>query len=201
MHTHPRMLVVNALKSCICILVFSVSLPAKAQLNISEWKNYGQLAEQGAVCAGFAAIMETQDVISQDIGQLWSERRKYSGALIRNAGRLETGNSPTASEIDQTISLYREWIFANLVQTEEEVALNPENDTFSTGQGQIRRLLKTNCEAVYLKADDAIFQRFPELSYLSDPNSLASSIPPAPSEPAPSPRPKTRRTRCNWLRA
>ena len=167
MHTHPRMLLVNALKSCILVLLLFLTLPAKAQINIAEWKNYGQLAEQGAVCAGFAAIMETQDVISQDIGRLWSERRKYSGALIRNAGRLETGTSPTASEIDHTISVYREWIFANLVQTEEEVALGTENDLFSTGQSQIRALLKTNCKSVYDKADSAIFQRFPELAYLS----------------------------------
>lgn len=179
MKIHHRQRSRLALTSCLmlfCIFQYSTT---RAQLNITDWQNYGQLAEQGAVCAGFAAIMETQDVISGDIGQLWSERRKYSGALIRNAGQLETGTSPTGEEIDATISIYREWIFANLVQTEEEINLNPESDSFQTGQNQIRQLLRANCRSVYEQADIAIFDRFPELSYLS---TSAPNIKQRPSE-------------------
>jgi len=56
---------------------------AQPVLDIQQWKTYGPLAEQGAICASFAAIMESQDVITPDLGHLWTERRKFSGALIR----------------------------------------------------------------------------------------------------------------------
>ena len=74
MKIYHRQLTRLALKSCLIIFCLMQTNISRAQLNIAEWKNYGQLAEQGAVCAGFAAIMEAQDVISEDIGRLWSER-------------------------------------------------------------------------------------------------------------------------------
>lgn len=149
--------------------VCCVSQMALAQpiLNIQQWKTYGPLAEQGAICASFAAIMESQDVITPDLGRLWAERRKFSGALIRNAASLELGSVPDTQTINAVIANYREWVLANLIQGEvlDEAAL--QSGTIALGQNQIRQIIKSNCQVVYQQADIAILKRFPELAYLT----------------------------------
>ena len=157
----------TTLKGCIASIFLLSSSSANGQLSIGDWENYSQLAEQGAICAGFASLMETQDVISEDIGRLWIERRKYSGALIRNAGRLETGSSPNTKDINNTISIYRDWIFSTLVQSNENPNSGDSENIFENGQAQIRQLLQTNCVEVYVQADKAILDRFPELARLT----------------------------------
>lgn len=146
-----------------------ISHTAVAQpiLDIQQWKTYGPLAEQGAICASFAAIMESQDVITPDLGHLWTERRKFSGALIRNAATLELGNVPDTQTINAVIANYREWVLANLIQGEvlDEAAL--QSGTIALGQNQIRQIIKSNCQVVYQQADIAILKRFPELAYLT----------------------------------
>ena len=154
----------TTLKSFIIALILLPFGPANAQLDFSDWQNYKQLAEQGAICSGFASIMETQDVISGDIGRLWAERRKFSGAIIRNAARLEKGIVPDTNDINATISTYREWIFSTLVQSNEDEVNTEQSDVFANGQEQIRQLLKINCDDVFKQADKAILGRFPELA-------------------------------------
>lgn len=140
---------------------------AQPVLDIQQWKTYGPLAEQGAICASFAAIMESQDVITPDLGHLWTERRKFSGALIRNAATLELGTVPDTQTINAVIANYREWVLANLIQGEvlDEAAL--QSGTIALGQNQIRQIIKSNCQVVYQQADIAILKRFPELAYLT----------------------------------
>ena len=53
------------------------------------------MAEQGAICASFSALMEHQSLLNEDLGQLWTERRKFSGAIIRRAVELNGQDTPT----------------------------------------------------------------------------------------------------------
>ena len=60
--------------------------------------------------ASFSALMENQVLINQNLGDLWSERRKFSGAVIRRAVELAGLESPSSEDIDLLINDYREWL-------------------------------------------------------------------------------------------
>ena len=59
--------------------------PAQAEIDLGTWETYATMAEQGAVCGAFADIMAMQVLVDEKLGQLWSERRNYSGSVIRRA--------------------------------------------------------------------------------------------------------------------
>ena len=65
------------------------AVTAQANIDLKSWKSYGNLAEQGAICASFASLMESQSVLNPDMGRLWKERRKFSGSVIGKAVMLE----------------------------------------------------------------------------------------------------------------
>ena len=88
---------------------------AQAELRLNEWTRYGSLVEQGGICAGFAKIMEMQNVIDGDAGRLWLERRKYAAVIVREASLMEGLPAATDSEINRLVEDYAMWLVTNLV--------------------------------------------------------------------------------------
>ena len=132
----------------------------KAEINVSELGTHSPMAEQGGICASFSAIMENQSLLNEDLGLLWQERRKFSGAVIRRAVELSGAPSPSGDDIDRLITEYQEWILLNLTsQNEDEKSL-------SDYQTNLRLMIATNCANLYKQADKAIIKRFPKLTYL-----------------------------------
>ena len=92
------------LMGTIAALTIMASTPAHAEIDIASLGGQSTMAEQGAICASFAALMENQVLINQDLGDLWSERRKFSGAVIRRAVELSGQDSPDSEQIDRLIN-------------------------------------------------------------------------------------------------
>ncbi len=88
---------------------------AQGKLRLNEWTRYGSLVEQGGICARFAKIMEMQNVIDGDAGRLWLVRRKYAGAIIREASLMEGLPAATDSEINRLVKDYAKRLVTNLV--------------------------------------------------------------------------------------
>jgi len=159
------------LMGTITALTIMASAPAHAEIDIASLGGQSTMAEQGAICASFAALMENQVLINQDLGDLWSERRKFSGAVIRRAVELSGQDSPDSEQIDRLINDYREWLILNLSSQEPTMSSNDY-------QSDVQNMIKTNCKSLYLQADKAIKNRFPALSYLID----GSASQPAPDD-------------------
>ena len=151
--------------------------PAAAQssLNIESWSNYGALAEQGALCAGFASVMESQDILYPELGQLWSERRKFSGAVIRRASEMENGSPASGDAIDNLISQYRRWLIINL--SEASSTSTEGSSSLDMSVEQMRDMLALNCRSLFASADEIILKRFPNLAYLSDGSTAPQTAP------------------------
>ncbi len=176
------------------LLFLSWLLPAKAQaeLRLETWNSYGQLAEQGAICASFSALMESQSVLNPDLGSLWQERRKFAGAVIRKAVMLELQRDSTEQEINQLIASYRDWVLSSLM-----IAGDEETETLSNQTGQsasaevfgakkIRTLVNSQCKSLFEQGDEMIRQQKPELAYLLDDTaSPAASAQPSAAETGP----------------
>ena len=149
----------------LCLL----SASAAAEIDIGALGGQSTMAEQGAICASFSALMENQSLINEDLGALWAERRKFSGAVIRRAVELSDLPTPSGKDIDLLINDYREWLILNLSSQDS-------NLTSSDYQSDIQDLIKTNCKSLYLQADKAIMKRYPELAYLIDKQAATSSL-------------------------
>ena len=132
-----------------------------AQIDIGALGSQSTMAEQGAICASFAALMENQLLINQNLGNLWSERRKFSGAVIRRAVELSNLPTPASDSIDALINDYREWLILNLSSKDPNISLVDY-------QSDVQNMIKTNCKSLYQQADKAIMKRFPDLAYLID---------------------------------
>ena len=159
---------------CGSLSLMARSASAETSLNIESWKNYGALAEQGALCAGFASIMESQDILYPELGQLWSERRKFSGAVIRRASEMENGAPAPGEEIDQLIAQYRRWLIVNL--NESRLTSSDGSEALDMSVEQMRDMLGLNCASLFASADEVILKRFPELRYLSEGSQRPSGI-------------------------
>ena len=144
------------------IVIGSSSL-SYAEIDIGTLGSQSTMAEQGAICASFSALMENQVLINQNLGDLWSERRKFSGAVIRRAVELAGLESPSSEDIDLLINDYREWLLLNLSTNDDAVAS-------SQYQSDIQNIIRTNCASLYVQADKAILRRFPKLAYLINEN-------------------------------
>ena len=138
-----------------------IASPAKAEIDIAALGAQSTMAEQGAICASFAALMENQLLINQNLGDLWSERRKFSGAVIRRAVELSNLPTPSSDDIDLLINDYREWLILNLSAKDPNVSVGDY-------QSDVQNMIKTNCKSLYQQADKAITKRFPDLAYLID---------------------------------
>jgi len=171
----------------ICANIFS----AHAELRLAEWKNYAPLAEQGAICASFSALMETQSLLNPDIGTLWKERRKYAGAVIRKAAELELNRTADEAEINALVQSYGEWVLDSLMSTDADLDNTDEQTSQSlVGQGKMEELINLHCRVMFETGDQQILALNPQLGYLlGKPAQTASNIPqqdkaeiPAPSQ-------------------
>ena len=142
---------------------------ARADLRLDEWTRYGSLAEQGGICAGFAKIMEMQNVIDGDAGRLWLERRKYAGAIVREASLMEGLPAATDSEINRLVEDYAMWLVTNLVTDGGGTGLD-ESAHERTG-----KMVADLCGTLFTQADAAINQNLPEL--MTCPQSVTAATP------------------------
>ena len=142
---------------------------AQAELRLDEWTRYGSLAEQGGICAGFAKIMEMQNVIDGDAGRLWLERRKYAGATVREASLMEGLPAATDSEINTLVEDYAMWLVTNLVTDGGGTGLD-ESAHERTG-----KMVADLCGTLFTQADAAINQNLPEL--MACPQSVTAATP------------------------
>ena len=142
---------------------------AQAELRLDEWTRYGSLAEQGGICAGFAKIMEMQNVIDGDAGRLWLERRKYAGAIVREASLMEGLPAATDSEINTLVEDYAMWLVTNLVTDGGGTGLD-ESAHERTG-----KMVADLCGTLFTQADAAINQNLPEL--MACPQSVTAATP------------------------
>ena len=157
------------------VLSITSHSPASAAIKLETWKTYGNLAEQGAVCASFAALMESQSILNPDLGMLWSERRKYSSSIILKASEMETGTAANSADIDVFVSDYREWVLSSLLAPIAPIDLAQQGgDPLKTGRDRITTLVRTYCLAIYAKGDAVILTRFPQLAYLMNKSAMTA---------------------------
>ncbi|MEC8262279.1 MAG: hypothetical protein VX017_03130 [Pseudomonadota bacterium] len=88
------------------LLAQAQARPAQAEIDLGTWDNYATMAEQGAVCGAFADIMAMQVLVDEKLGRLWSERRNYSGSVIRRAAALEGRGDLEDNAIDELLNRY-----------------------------------------------------------------------------------------------
>ena len=168
-----------ALMSC-WLMIAAGGQSVRAELQLSQWQTYAGLAEQGAICASFSALMESQSVLNKDIGRLWQERRKFAGAVIRSAAEMELGRSPDSDEINLLVSSYSEWVLGALLQEDTSFG---DFDTLSedsasapiVGPEQMQKLINEHCTTLFAQGDEQILSMNPELAYLlgsAQPSSL-----------------------------
>ena len=158
-------------KCLMMVLVAGMSLcgaSAQANIDLKTWKNYANLAEQGAICASFSTLMEAQSLLNPDMGRLWQERRKFSGAVIQKAVGLEFNKEIAAEDIEAFIAGYRDWVLAALMSSDGQPSERPQN-SLALGQVKIANLIKTQCAMLFKQGDEQIRRKYPELAYLIAP--------------------------------
>lgn len=152
--------VIKILKiSTLLSLPFVSPASSMAEISLESLGPQSAMAEQGAICASFSALMEHQSLLNEDLGHLWTERRKFSGAIIRRAVELNGQDTPTGEAIDALITSYTDWMVLTLTTKEDGASL-------SDYQADLQNLIRTNCGSLYIQADKAILRRFPNLAYL-----------------------------------
>ena len=161
----------TVLQYCAAIFVFLHPFySASAELRLAEWKNYAQLAEQGAICASFSSLMETQSLLNPDIGTLWKERRKYAGAVIRKATEMELNRVANEAEINALVQSYSEWVLDSLMSKDVNIEENEEETSSSLiGQNKMQNLIDRHCRVMFETGDAQILELNPQLSYLLNP--------------------------------
>ena len=102
---------------------------AQAELQLENWKVYGQMAEQSAICANFSKLMESQSILNPDLGALWQERRKFAGAVIRKAIFMELNRESSEAEIDNLIASYRDWVLSSLMIDHKNIDVSEKTET------------------------------------------------------------------------
>jgi hypothetical protein len=150
-----------------------------AAIDLKSWKNYSNLAEQGAICASFAALMESQSLLNEDMGKLWQERRKFSGAVIGKAVMLEFEKEFASKDIEAFIAEYRDWVLSALMANDSSQPADTDKNTLKIGQEKIAQLIKTQCALLFQQGDRQIREKHPELAYLIAPATKAVKEVPA----------------------
>ena len=151
--------------------------PAQAEIDLGTWETYATMAEQGAVCGAFADIMAMQVLVDEKLGQLWSERRNYSGSVIRRAASLEGRGDLEDGAIDELLNRYSMWLLNNLA--------NPANAEIlsSDARDAAQDMVGDVCATLYAQADKAIVKKHPALA-----SCAAGSSPSAAPDMAASPQ-------------
>ena len=155
-----------------------------AAIDLKSWKNYSNLAEQGAICASFAALMESQSLLNEDMGKLWQERRKFSGAVIGKAVMLEFEKDIASKDIEAFIAEYRDWVLSALMATDSSQPADTDKNTLKIGQEKMAQLIKTQCALLFQQGDRQIRKKHPELAYLIAPATKAVKEVPAATDNA-----------------
>ena len=150
-----------------------------AAIDLKSWKNYSNLAEQGAICASFAALMESQSLLNEDMGKLWQERRKFSGAVIGKAVMLEFEKDIASKDIEAFIAEYRDWVLSALMANDSSQPAGTDKNTLKIGQEKMAQLIKTQCALLFQQGDRQIREKHPELAYLIAPATKAVKEVPA----------------------
>ena len=155
-----------------------------AAIDLKSWKNYSNLAEQGAICASFAALMESQSLLNEDMGKLWQERRKFSGAVIGRAVMLEFEKDIASKDIEAFIAEYRDWVLSALMANDSSQPADTDKNTLKIGQEKMAQLIKTQCALLFQQGDRQIREKHPELAYLIAPATKAVKEVPAATDNA-----------------
>ena len=155
-----------------------------AAIDLKSWKNYSNLAEQGAICASFAALMESQSLLNEDMGKLWQERRKFSGAVIGKAVMLEFEKDIASKDIEAFIAEYRDWVLSALMANDSSQPADTDKNTLKIGQEKMAQLIKTQCALLFQQGDRQIREKHPELAYLIAPATKAVKEVPAATDKA-----------------
>ena len=155
-----------------------------AAIDLKSWKNYSNLAEQGAICASFAALMESQSLLNEDMGKLWQERRKFSGAVIGKAVMLEFEKDIASKDIEAFIAEYRDWVLSALMANDSSQPADTDKNTLKIGQEKMAQLIKTQCALLFQQGDRQIRKKHPELAYLIAPATKAVKEVPAATDNA-----------------
>ena len=149
-----------------CFTVFPYG--AQAELQLETWKTYGLMAEQSAICASFSKLMEAQSILNLDLGDLWKERRKFAGAVIRKAVSMELNRDSSETEIDNLISSYSDWVLSSLMinhdQESKKSKVVPEKT--ETEGHKIKTLINSHCKSLFQQGDNMIRKQRPDLAYL-----------------------------------
>ena len=169
----PKILVLGAALT----LTQAAVRPAQAEIDLGTWETYATMAEQGAVCGAFADIMAMQVLVDEKLGQLWSERRNYSGSVIRRAASLEGRGDLEDGAIDELLNRYSMWLLNNLA--------NPANAEIlsSDARDAAQDMVGDVCATLYAQADKAIVKKHPALA-----SCAAGSSPSAAPDMAASPQ-------------
>ena len=116
------------------------------------------IQEQSAICASYARVMEYSGLFEEQQGELWRERRFFSGALLRSSIADTAGIEPSNTDLDSIINEYSGWMLdlftANNVISDKE-KLN-ERD-------KLRDYISNFCTTIFKKADQAIKKVRPDL--------------------------------------
>ena len=135
--------------------------PALAEIDLGSWQTHAAMAEQGAVCGAFADLMAMQMLVDEKVGRLWSERRAYSGSVIRRAAELEGRDELDDADIDDLLNRYSMWLLNNLANPGNAEILDPAaRDAASDMIGEV-------CAGLYAQADRAILKKHPSLGACS----------------------------------
>ena len=159
-------------------LVFGASLVAAqapfhaavAEIDLGDWNTYATMAEQGAVCGAFADIMAMQSLVDEKLGRLWTERRNYSGSVIRRAASLEGLPDISDDDIDILLNRYSMWLLNNLASPANAEILSPD------ARDAARNMVADVCATLYTQADKAIIQKHPTLASCSAATSNSLSL-------------------------
>ena len=141
------------------LMSVAVAVPVRAELRLDEWRSYSAMAEQGGICAAFASVMELQGKFDEAAGNLWFERRKYAGAVVREASILEGLAPATATDIDALIASYVVWLVGGLSKDSDTSVLDPQAHKATT------QMIADTCGGLYRMADQEIYERLPELAH------------------------------------
>ena len=170
--------VVKMFRNGVLAVVFAMALspkPALAEIDLGTWQTHAAMAEQGAVCGAFADLMAMQSLVDEKVGRLWSERRAYSGSVVRRAAELEGRTDADNEAIDDLLNRYSMWLLNNLANTANAEILDPvARDAASNMIGDV-------CAGLYAQADRAILKKHPSLGACSPgqtPLTALSATPP-----------------------
>ena len=101
--------------------------------------------------------MAMQTLVDEKVGRLWSERRAYSGSVIRRAAELEGRKDVENGDIDDLLNRYSMWLLNNLANPANAEILDPAaRDAASDMIGDV-------CAGLYAQADRAILKKHPSL--------------------------------------